>query len=59
MRVGPGDELANVVAGIILDAPALNTEWIARWQSRPHDLLSEPGRCLLERALLAFLRGLS
>ena len=52
VRVGPGDELANVVAGIILDEPALNAEWIARWQSRPHDLLSEPGRCLLERESL-------
>lgn len=49
VQVGPGDELANVVAGIILDDPGLNAQWIARWQARPHDLLREPGRCLLER----------
>lgn len=49
VQVGPGDELATVVAGIILDDPELNAQWIARWQSRPHDLLREPGRCLLER----------
>lgn len=52
VEVGPGDELANVVAGIILDEPTLNAEWIARWQSRPRELLREPGRCLLERESL-------
>lgn len=52
VTVGPGDELANIIAGIILDDPALNAEWIARWQARPKELLREPGRCLLERESL-------
>ncbi|GAA0619979.1 alpha/beta fold hydrolase [Sporichthya brevicatena] len=50
--VGPGDDLANIVAGIILDDPDLNRQWIARWQSRPHETIREPGRCLLERESL-------
>ncbi len=52
VTVGPGDELATIIAGIILDDPTLNAQWIARWQSRPKELLREPGRCLLERESL-------
>jgi len=48
--VGPGDELANIVAGIIIDDPDENPRWIAKWQQEwPKERVREPGRCLLER----------
>ena len=46
---GPSDALAEVVAGIIIDHPALNGPWIAKWQARPPEILLEPTRCLLGR----------
>ena len=46
---GPSDALAEIVAGIIIDHPGHNPYWIAKWQSRPHETIVEPGRCLLER----------
>lgn len=48
-EVGPVDELAQAIATIIIDDPVENPRWIAKWQSRPHALIVEPGRCLLER----------
>lgn len=54
VSVGPGDELANIVAGIIIDDPVQNARWIARWQgSGRHELVREAGRCLLERESVA------
>lgn len=47
--VGPGDQLAEIVAGIILGDEALNTPWIAKWQARPREGIVEPGRTLLDR----------
>lgn len=47
--VGPVDELAQAVATIIIDDPAENPRWIAKWQSRPKEFIVEPGRCLLSR----------
>jgi pimeloyl-ACP methyl ester carboxylesterase len=49
VTIGPGDDLAAIVAGIIIDDPEHDRVWIARWQAAPHELLREPGRCLLER----------
>jgi pimeloyl-ACP methyl ester carboxylesterase len=49
VTVGPGDELANIVAGIIIDDEVENPRWIAKWQSGRHELVREAGRCLLER----------
>jgi len=50
VNVGPGDELANIVAGIIIDDPVESPRWIAKWQgSGRHELVREAGRCLLER----------
>ena len=46
---GPSDALAEVVAGIIIDDPALHGRWIAKWKARPPEILLEPTRCLLER----------
>jgi pimeloyl-ACP methyl ester carboxylesterase len=47
--VGPVDELAQIVAGIIIDDPTENPVWIAKWQSRPKELMVQPGACLLGR----------
>ncbi|SEQ29517.1 Pimeloyl-ACP methyl ester carboxylesterase [Solimonas aquatica] len=47
--VGPVDALAQTIATIIIDDPAENARWIAKWRARPHATIREPGRCLLER----------
>lgn len=49
VNVGPGEELARIIAGIIIDDPVLDDIWIAKWKARDRALLAEPGRCLLER----------
>ncbi len=47
--VGPVDELANIIATIIIDDPEQNAVWIAKWKSRPQELILEAGACLLGR----------
>lgn len=49
LAVGPVDDLANAVATIIIDDPAENPKWVAKWQARPKELMAEPARCLLTR----------
>ena len=46
---GPSDELTATVAGLILGEPGLSTRWIATWQSRPKESISQPGTTLLTR----------
>jgi 3-oxoadipate enol-lactonase len=46
---GPSDELAAIVADIIVADPVENQRWIAKWKARPKELIREPGRTLLER----------
>ena len=46
---GPQDELAAIVADIIIAKPGENERWIAKWKARPKELIREPGRTLLER----------
>jgi 3-oxoadipate enol-lactonase len=46
---GPSDALAEVVAGILLADPRHNGRWMAKWRAWPHEMLLEPGRCLLGR----------
>src|SRR5690348_2419155 len=42
VNVGPGDELANIVAGIIIDDEVESPRWIAKWQgSGRHELVRE------------------
>ena len=48
-RFGPSDELAQTIATIIINDPQENARWIAKWQSRPRELIVEAGRCLLHR----------
>ena len=49
LAAGPVDELVQAVATIIIDDPAENPKWIAKWQARPKELMAEPARCLLTR----------
>ena len=46
---GPQDELAAIVADIIIAKSDENARWIAKWKARPKELIREPGRTLLER----------
>ncbi len=48
-QLGPVDALAQTIATIIINDPAENPRWIAKWNARPKELIVEPGRCLLER----------
>ena len=47
--VGPVDELAEIIANIIIADPEENAVWIAKWQSRPQELIVQAGACLLSR----------
>jgi 3-oxoadipate enol-lactonase len=49
VNVGPGEELARIIAGIIIDDPVLDDIWIAKWKARDRSLLAQPGQCLLHR----------
>jgi pimeloyl-ACP methyl ester carboxylesterase len=46
---GPVDELAEIVANIIIAEPVANAAWIAKWQARPKELIVQSGACLLDR----------
>jgi pimeloyl-ACP methyl ester carboxylesterase len=46
---GPVDDLANTVAGLIINDPVENPKWIGKWQARPKELLREPAECLFTR----------
>jgi len=49
LAVGPVDELADVVANIIIADPAFNPAWIAKWQARPKELFEQPYATLTTR----------
>lgn len=49
LSVGPVDELANVVADIIIADPAFNPVWVAKWQSRPKEIFEQPYNTLMTR----------
>lgn len=46
---GPGDELAAIVAGIILGEPEISARYTATWQARPKESIRQPGATLLGR----------
>lgn len=46
LAAGPVDELAGAIATLIINEPAENARWIAKWRRVPKELLAEPGRCL-------------
>lgn len=47
--VGAVDELAGIIATIIIDDEVENQVWIAKWKARPKEHIIEPGNCLLSR----------
>ena len=49
LTAGPVDELAAIVADIIIADPDENPKWIAKWQARPKELMREPSACLFGR----------
>jgi 3-oxoadipate enol-lactonase len=49
VTVGPVDELAAIVADIIIAEPETNAAWIAKWKQRPHEPMRQAGDCLLDR----------
>jgi 3-oxoadipate enol-lactonase len=49
LEVGPVDELAQAIAGLILGEEALNEQWIAKWRALPRDSMQAPGDCLFDR----------
>jgi pimeloyl-ACP methyl ester carboxylesterase len=49
LAVGPIDDLAKVVASIIINDPVEDPKWIAKWQARPKELMREPAATLMGR----------
>jgi 3-oxoadipate enol-lactonase len=49
VTTGPSDDIAAVVAGLIIGEPELTAEWVPRWRARPHESLEMPGRALIDR----------
>jgi 3-oxoadipate enol-lactonase len=49
LEVGPVDELAQAIAGLIISEPGLNEAWIEKWRQKPKEAFKAPGDCLLER----------
>ena len=46
---GPTDDLANIIANIIIAEPTENPKWIAKWKARPKELMVHSAGCLLDR----------
>jgi 3-oxoadipate enol-lactonase len=49
LEVGPVDDLANAVAGLIIGDPVLSETWIAKWRKLDREALRAPFDCLVER----------
>jgi 3-oxoadipate enol-lactonase len=49
LEVGPVDELAEAIAGLIIGDPLLNEVWIAKWRALPRNTMGPPGDCLMSR----------
>jgi len=49
LAVGPVDELANVIASLIIGDPAISKEWIAKWHQLPRQNMGPAADCLLDR----------
>jgi 3-oxoadipate enol-lactonase len=49
VATGPSDEIAQVVAGLIIGDSTLDPVWIARWKARPHASIAGPGQTLITR----------
>jgi 3-oxoadipate enol-lactonase len=49
LDVGPVPELADAIAGIIIDDAAVNEVWISKWQQRDKSMIEQPFECLMSR----------
>lgn len=49
LDVGPVDDLANVVASLIIGDPVLSEVWIAKWKELDKDIMRVPADCLFDR----------
>ncbi|HSY38040.1 MAG TPA: alpha/beta hydrolase [Polyangia bacterium] len=49
LQVGPVDELAQAVSGLIIGDPVLSETWIAKWHKLPRETMKAPCDCLFER----------
>jgi 3-oxoadipate enol-lactonase len=49
LTYGPIDDIANVVAAIILGDEVESARWIAFWRTRPKELFEHSSACLFER----------
>jgi len=49
VSVGPSDEIAEVVSGLIIGEPELSKTWVPRWRARPHTSIAMPGQALITR----------
>jgi 3-oxoadipate enol-lactonase len=49
LEVGPVDELAQAIAGLIIGDPVLSEQWIAKWRKLPRAAMQAPCDCLFER----------
>jgi 3-oxoadipate enol-lactonase len=49
LEVGPVDDLANVIADLIIGDPVLNEVWIAKWRKLGRDTMQAPADCLFDR----------
>jgi 3-oxoadipate enol-lactonase len=49
LDAGPGDELAQTIADLIIGDPVLNDTWIAKWRELPRESMRAPADCLFDR----------
>jgi 3-oxoadipate enol-lactonase len=49
LKDGPVDDLAAVVASVIIDDPVESPKWIAKWRARDKELIELPAKCMMDR----------
>jgi 3-oxoadipate enol-lactonase len=49
LQVGPVDELAQAIAGLIIGDPELSRVWIEKWQHLPRENMRQVGNTLFDR----------
>lgn len=49
LQVGPVDELAEAIAGLIIGDRELSTPWIEKWRRLPRQSMGPPADCLFDR----------
>ncbi len=49
LQVGPVDELAQAISGLIIGDPVVSEPWIAKWRALPRENMEATGDCLFDR----------